>query len=94
MAYAAPRGRVRIIIGAMTMETKKKIHFDHLNQAVEIPITLKNMERSGKLNTPLKRKWARGVLEQSQNHKVIDYQVHGHPTFDKDFKHPDFARTE
>ena len=85
---------MRIIIGAMTMETKKKIHFDHLNQAVEIPITLKNMERSGKLNTPLKRKWARGVLEQSQNHKVIDYQVHGHPTFDKDFKHPDFARTE
>ena len=95
LAFAVPTGRVRIVIGVMTMETKKKVHFDHLNQAVEIPITLKNMERSGRLNTPEKRNWARGILEQSKNHKVIDYQVHGHPTLDdKEFKHPDFERIE
>ena len=94
LAFAMPSGCIRIIIGAMTMETKKRVHFDDCNQAVEIPITLKNMERSGRLNTPEKRAYAKGVLEQSQNHKRIDYQVHGHPTFDKDFKHPDFARTE
>lgn len=90
LAFAQPTRSFGIVIGITTMETKKRIHFDSCNQAVEIPITLKNMERSGRLDTPMKRGWAKGILEQSQNHVAIDYQVHGHPTYDDDFKHPKF----
>lgn len=69
----------------------KHTHFDMCDQEKEVSITLKNLELSGKLNTPQLKRWAKDKLEEAKLHPKIDYQVHGHPNFDKDFKHPAFT---
>lgn len=94
LAFAHSVSSPRIVVGKITMETKKRTHFDSLNQSVEIPITIKNLERAGKLNTKEKVDWAKDMIEDSKWAKKIDYQRHGHPSFDNDFKHPDFERIE
>ena len=81
-------------IATRTIETRKRVHFSDCNQSVEIPITIKNLERAGKINTPELRAWAKGTIEDSKNSKRIDYEKHGHPNFDKDFKHPEFINND
>lgn len=66
----------------------KKTHFDMCDQEKEVALTIKNLENAGKINTPALRAWAKEKLEEAKHHPKIDYQVHGHPNFDKDFKHP------
>lgn len=72
----------------------KNIHFDKLDQKTEVLQTLKNMELAGQLNTPEKMAIAESKREEvlSKPQVIIDYQVHGHPNFDKDFKHPEFIK--
>lgn len=74
----------------------KKTHFDKCDQATEVALTIKNMEANGSLNTPQVREYARIKMAEIKNNPppVIDYQVHGHPNFDKDFKHPAFTVRE
>jgi len=72
----------------------KKTHFDMCDQEKEVALTLKALENSGKLNTPERRRWAKDKLEEAKHHPKIDYQKHGHPNFDKDFKHPAFTIRE
>lgn len=60
----------------------ERTHFDLCNQAVEIPLTFKNMELDGKLNTPELRQLATDMIERSKRAQKIDYQVEGHPSFD------------
>lgn len=69
----------------------KKTHFDMCDQEKEVALTLKNLEASGKLNTPQLKRWAKDKMEEAKHYPKIDYQVHGHPNFDKDFKHPAFT---
>ncbi len=90
VGFVAPAFKIE----TRTMETKRKIHFSDCNQAVETPITIKNLENAGKINTPELRAWARGAIEDSKNAKRIDYEKHGHPNFDKDFKHPEFINND
>ncbi len=72
------------------------IHFDKCDQRTEVLRTLKNMELAGQLNTPEKKAIAQAKREEvlGKPSVVIDYQVHGHPSFDKDFKHPEFINSD
>jgi hypothetical protein len=83
-----------IKISTASIEVKKKTHFDSCNQSVEIPLTIRELERSGKINTPERVAWAKAMIEKSKTAEKIDYQKHGHPNLDKDFKHPDFVTDE
>ncbi len=65
-----------------TATLRKKTHFDDCNQAVEVPLTIKNLELSGKMKTPEKIAWGKAMIEKSKQAKRIDYQVEGHPSFD------------
>lgn len=80
-------------ISPVTIERRRKTHFDKCDQVTEVLLTLKNMEAAGQLKTPEARAAAEAKREEvlSNPPPVIDYQVHGHPNFDKDFKHPAFT---
>ena len=68
----------------------KKFHFDKQDLAKEVPATLRSLEDAGRLNNPRAIAAARKKMEECKDSPVIDYQVHGHPDFDKkDFKHPE-----
>ncbi len=75
-------------------EFRKKTHFDMCNQSVEIPLTIRNLERSGKINTPDRVAWAKSMIEKSKQTNRIDYQKHGHPNLDKEFKHPEYEKID
>ena len=77
----------RVKYGKFT--NNKKFHFDKQDLAKEIPATIASLERAGRLKTPRAIAAAKKKLEECKDSPVIDYQVHGHPSYDaKDFKHP------